>query len=259
MKIYLDNNLIAYARGGKHKKLNEIIEEKKQAGHVFVFSPAHLEEIAVSEKRTCVSVDTINTDLDFITELCGNHSIRPIDKDSVLFDTEYPRECYQRVLELYHYNDLAEELEQAIMDNFHDNPAGDPKETNNQDPVQLFSHIINKELLLKCLMTNKSITQLEAISCLKNDDYEVVINRFFALQLSVGYLANWLEEIGYFRESRKKARSRMHDVSHIIYAAYSDLLVSNDTKLVKKALVIYSILGIKTNVVPMEKFIEQKS
>jgi hypothetical protein len=258
MKIYLDHNLIVYIRNSEDVLLIKLINELKESGSVFLFSPAHLEELAVSEKRSCASAEIINHDLDFLTRICGNHSIRPVDRFSVVFDTEYPRECYNRVVDSYEINDLAEAINQIVIDDAHDNPAGNPKEINNSDPVELFSNIINKELLLRALMEMGDITQLEAISCIQSQNYNVVVNRFCARQSAISYLSDWLEKIGYYRESRNKSRSRMHDVSHIIYGSYSDLIVSNDGKFIKKASSVYGILGLNTNVVSMNDFLEHK-
>jgi len=258
MRIYLDYNIIICIKNEKNPNLNEVVMQKKESGHIFVFSPAHLEELAVSEKRSNSCFNVVNSDLNFMTEFFENHSIIPRVKNFVEFDGEYPRDCYKRVVCNYDSNDIAELLAESSMNDAHDRPAGDPKEINNCDPVQFFSDVKFKEKILYSLKVEKIINQDEAISCLKNDNYELIINRFCVLQYLVSYFADCLEKIGYFRESRKpfRSRSRMHDVSHIIYGAYSDIFVSNDIKLIKKASAIYSALEIKTKVVSGKDFIK---
>lgn len=60
--------------------------------------------------------------------------------------------------------------------------------------------------------------------------------------------------MGYHREAKDKSRSRLHDVSHIIYAAYCDTFVTADRRLAKKAQAIYSVLGVSTLVVLAKEF-----
>jgi hypothetical protein len=66
---------------------------------------------------------------------------------------------------------------------------------------------------------------------------------------------NYFEEIRYKPDAAKKSRSRMHDVSHAIYAAHSDYFVTNDGNFASKALVAYTYLGVPTQVVYYLKFI----
>ena len=127
-------------------------------------------------------------------------------------------------------------MEKEFFIDVHKNSTSDPKEMNNYNPAELFCEtLINKELLLRSLIKNNLISQQEALECLQSGSYKILHNRFCVLEHSFNYIANWLEMIGYYRESEDKSRSRLHDVSHIIYASYSDLFVSNDKKLIKKA------------------------
>ncbi|MGB8841213.1 MAG: hypothetical protein WCC64_09060 [Aliidongia sp.] len=258
MRIYFDHNLLVNLRCNKFDGLIEKVNSDKKNGHVFVFSPAHLEEIAVSNRRSSASLDIIQRDIGFLTGLCGNNSIRPI-KGRIFFDTEYPQECYDRVIENYQDNDEAENIDRDIIYAAHDNPGGDPKIVNNHDPINIFySNIVYQEILLKKLLDEKIITKSEAIDCLSQWPHKILRDRFSALAATVNLIGNWLEKIGYYRENREKSRSRLHDVSHIIYGRYSDFFVSEDQKLIKKSQAIYKILEIPTKVISICEFIEME-
>lgn len=256
MKIYLDHNLVVYLRNNSSSELSEKIDNHKKLGSDILYSPAHLEEIAVSQMRNNVEKETVDKDIDFLTALCGKNSIRPISREEVVIYTEYPRDCYERVISQYHKNDQAESMEKEFFIDVHKNSTSDPKEMNNYNPAELFCEtLINKELLLRSLIKNNLISQQEALECLQSGSYKILHNRFCVLEHSFNYIANWLEMIGYYRESEDKSRSRLHDVSHIIYASYSDLFVSNDKKLIKKAAAIYSILEVQTKVMAMGEYL----
>jgi len=78
------------------------------------------------------------------------------------------------------------------------------------------------------------------------------------LERTVEMAFNFLEEIRYRPEKVAKSRSRIHDVTHAIYAASADYLVSHDDKFLLKAKVVYSYFGIKTKVVSLDDFIGLK-
>lgn len=256
MKIYLDHNLIVYLRNNSSHRLSDAIEKFKKNDCDFIFSPAHIEEIAVSFMRHDASKEIVDNDLLFLTTLCNKNSLRPATRDKVLYGTEYPRDCYKRVIEHYKSNDFAEFFEKIVIKDANENPLGTPKEMNNIAPEEVFNHINYVEMLLLSLRNNGLMTQSEAIANLEAWPNLNIKDKFCALEHSVNLASNWLEKMGYYRENVKKSRSRLHDVSHIIYGRYANVFVSNDKKLLKKAKAIYSLLGISTSVLTIEEFIE---
>ena len=256
MKVYLDHNLIVYLRKDLSQELTEKIDKLKRNGCEFIFSPAHLEEVAVSFKRSGVSKEVVDSDIKFLTSLCHNNSLRPVTRDEVRYGTEYPKECYQRVISTYELNDIAETIDERVINDANKNPAGSPKEMNNLEPTKIFNHIHYIELTLLSLMNEGLITQSEATANLTKWPNLNLKDRFCVLAHSVNFAANMLEKMGYFREETKKARSRLHDVTHMVYGRYADIFVTNDTKLLKKTQAIYSLLGIPTLVLSMDEFIQ---
>ncbi|MEC5343181.1 hypothetical protein ABRZ24_11320 [Brenneria populi] len=261
MKIYLDHNIIIYLRNGNADELSRKIDDLKSNGNIFLFSPAHLEEIAVSYKRYNVNKKIIDRDISFLTDLCGNNSLRPNTRESVAVGTEYPIECFQRVIRYYDRNDEAEMIDREVIVDANDNPAGSPQEMNNILPEDVLEHAHYKERLLCSLVINKYISQEDSIKYFNSWHFDqsppkIIRDRFCVLEHSINLIANWLEKLGYYREKETKYRSRLHDVSHIIYGRYSDIFVSNDSKLVKKAQAIYAFLGVETKVMLMQQFLD---
>ncbi|MEH6479734.1 MULTISPECIES: hypothetical protein [Pseudoalteromonas] len=263
MKVYLDHNLIIYLRQSSNKQLDNKqlenkVKEMKENGFRFIFSPAHLEEIAVSAMRNKTKKNIIDADIKFLTNLCGTNSLRPRsrnDKD-IEFGKEYPIDCYKRVIEHYSSNDYAETVDKGIIERANDNPHSNPKKANNQNPKDVLSNITYISLILQSLMHHGLITQCEAIKKLQSSPHYNLTNKFCILEHSVNYAANLLEQLGYYREKTKKSRSRLHDVSHIIYGKYADIFVTNDTKLLKKTQAIYSLFDIDTKVLTKKEFIQ---
>ena len=72
--------------------------------------------------------------------------------------------------------------------------------------------------------------------------FEVIFNRF--------------ENFRYKPDAVKKARSRMHYISQAIYAAHADSFVTNDGGFSSKVRVVYSYLGVPTEVVDYLHFME---
>lgn len=256
VKIYFDHNVIVYLRNGSSEDTLLKVEAQKRAGCKFLFSPAHLEEIAVSQKRDGVGENIVDRDIDFLTDLCERNSIRPVSRERVELFTEFPRECYARVVDMYDRNDIAESMEKGFFSDVNEKFENNSKKINNLDPVSIFNETItNREMLLFSLRQAGLISQSEALECLQSWSFKTLNSKFAVREYMCNWLANWLEIIGYYREAESKSRSRMHDVSHIIYASYADVLVSNDAKLLKKTAAIYSILEMSTKVLKLDQYL----
>lgn len=263
MDFYLDYQLIVYLQNGENESLSKAVENLKLKGSRFLFSPAHLEEIAVSSKRGTANDDLITSKIDFLTTLCGSNSLRPVSKSKLEIYNELPICCYDRVIKDYHLNDLAESLEYDVINDANNNPAGDPLIVNNLRPEDLFYNMSYYEILLLTLMKRGLITVNEMrdslICLLERKERHVIMDRHDVLEMSINILANWLEKIGFYRENVKASRSRLHDVSHMIYGSYSDFFVTNDNKLLNKTRAVYSFLTIKTKILTMAEFIKEYS
>lgn len=258
LKLYFDYNVISYLRTGNLPKnisceiINKIDFIKENFS--IAFGPAHLEDIAVSEMR-CNDPDVAAKEIDFLTELAGRNSLRPITREKLkIFYDENPIDCYKRVVDNYDGNDIAEEIDRLVIEDANKNPMSNPKEMNNIPPEKVLrENEVYRQEISRGLVNEGIINNYELIESLewKFDDIK---DRFYIFEAYMNLAANLLEKIGYFREDEEKYRSRLHDVSHMIYAAYCDIFVSADRKMLNKTKAIYSMLDVPTKVMSFDEF-----
>lgn len=256
-RLYLDFNVISYLRSGLQPTLTAAFNQAAK-DQLVVFSPAHLEDIAASAMRDMTPPSITKAEIEFLAEIAGRNALRPIDRYLVVLYNESPQDCYARVVDQYDGNSLAEQIEAAVIADAHDQPAGSPKEMNNISPADILGNFVHRELIVSHLADEGVIDrdeQCEALSW----QFDDLKNRFSVFEAYVNLAANLLEKIGYYREAKDRSRARLHDVSHIIYAAYCDTFVTADRKLAKKAQAIYSLLGICTQVLSDKEFVTQLS
>ncbi|NTV70122.1 MAG: hypothetical protein HGA71_08260 [Azonexaceae bacterium] len=256
-RLYLDFNVISYLRSGLQPTLTAAFNQSAK-DQLVVFSPAHLEDIAASAMRDMTPQSITKAEIEFLAEIANRNALRPIDRNRVVLYSESPQDCYARVVDQYDGNDLAEQIEAAVIADAHDQPAGSPKAMNNISPADILGNIIYREKIVRSLVAEGVIDrdeQGEALSW----QFDDLKNRFSVFEAYVNLAANLLEKIGYYREAKDRSRARLHDVSHIIYAAYCDTFVTADRKLAKKAQAIYSLLGICTQVLSDKEFVTQPS
>jgi len=268
-KLYLDHNILIELMNNKINHNDLSINN-----HYIVYSPAHIEEIAVSEKRYNTSESIIKKDLDLISTLTENKIILPHHGEinncnhGTYIKFEHPKECYARVTKNYSIlNDYAETInENVLVTSKKNNFFGqEPSKINNILPEKILIKLLdetpinNKKMFIRYyndyinLIREEFDLKLEQIKTLtfSFSDFE---DNFFKISTIIEMLANLLESNGYHyeksrnHETLEKARSRMHDVSHIIYGSYVDRFIIGDKKLFQKTKAIYSYLNIKTEV-----------
>jgi len=252
--LYLDHNIISYLRKKEDVELNYRMKSAYESGWVVAFSPAHLEEIAVSEKQYDRSSDEVNEEISFLSTIAGRNSLSQLAEKSCEFYDESPDICYQRVVDKYDVNDVAEKINKGVIHDAHDNPWGCPKELNNLNPEDVLNNFIYKEEVIKMLMHHGMVSRDEVDEAFRWS-FSDLKDKFYVFSAYVEVAARIVEKKGYFRERRENYRSNLHDVSHIIYAAYCTVFVSSDKKLLKKARAIYSMLNIPTKVMTKSEFI----
>lgn len=259
-KLYLDYNVISYFRTRNFPKgvffeqenIIDILKEK----YSIPFSPAHLEDIAASKMRCNSSDQIIQDEIKFLTLLAENHSMRRVTMEKLqIYYDELPIDCYKRVVEQYYVNDWAGDVEKEVLSIAHKNENSSPIKINNTPSNKIL--IDYKERIISITLKNLASLNVNDIDIKKFLNFNEIKERFDAVEMYINVAANILEEIGYYREHREKYRSRMHDVSHIIYGAYCDIFVSEDKKIRKKAQAIYSSLNISTRVISLTELKEE--
>ena len=255
--IYLDYNVISYLRTGNFPKnispkLKEKVEFIKE-NYSIAFSPAHLEDIAASKIRCGTSDDVIRSEIEFLTSIAGRNSLRPITRETLkIYYDEYPIDCYHRVVSGYVGNDLIEPIEKKILEDARSNPLSEPKEMNNISPEDIFDQFRKKQI--SCSLYKQGYLSESEIEKSLNWTFDDIKDKFYIVEAYINLAANLLEKLGYYRESENKYRSRLHDVSHMIYGAYCDVFVSADKKMINKLKAIYSALNIPTEVLSLLDF-----
>ena len=100
-------------------------------------------------------------------------------------------------------------------------------------------------------MNNKKKAGLEDFKWPSISKSHAVLEHVFEI------LMNYLEEVRFRPEEVKKSRSRMHDVTHAIYATKAEIFVTGDDRFYHKIKVAYHYLNVLTKILSLEEFIKQ--
>ena len=264
-RIYLDYNLIAYYFDRSNNEFCEKFDLVKDFCD-FPYSPAHLEEIAVpimkqhkSEKPLEAVIQLGSDKLNNISSMTRNVELLPREGRSTILKREMPIDCLKRVIKYYHLNEPAEKNEEDFLIRCKDgDPSGVISNTVSNFPEDFLRNthfggkLENKlELDLMCAIEARKarITEFR---------WPFIGRTHQLLERTLELTFNFLEEIRFKPESVSKSRSRIHDVSHAIYATSADYFVSNDPKLIAKTKVVYNYFNIKTKAISLKEFIDMK-
>jgi hypothetical protein len=264
-KIYLDYNLVSYYFEKSHKPAYEKIELLKGFSD-FPYSPAHLEEIAVpimkchKDQAPLDSVLKLGSEkLHSLSKLTANLALRPQNEKRTIFIRENPIDCLKRVITYYDLNEDVERNEEAFLRKCKESdPTGERANRISNLPTNFLRETdFGKDLELRFYFDPSA-----AIAARKAKVTEFrwpyIARSHQLLERTLEMAFNFLEEIRYKPEKVSKSRSRIHDVSHAIYAASADYFVSRDEKLILKTQVVYNYFGIKTRVIHLDDFIDLK-
>lgn len=276
MKVYLDTNVISDCLYGRDQAVKEKVSSLLLDGIVFPFSPAHMEEIAViyreaEEEKTHLYVQD---HISFISRLSGNCGLMPSEREGVVLRQEHPQVCMDRVLDQCDATYFAESNEeflqsgrdqksyQAHMESLGAGNLGtavapfealrkhydiDKKVIGNIRPERIFD-----DPSVKCALEGE-----RRLSNLNDEElkYQSVINMHAKIERYVDFLLRFLEKVGFRPEPAGRHRSRMHDVSHAIYATAVDVFVIGDAKFRDKAKAVYHYLEVPVTIMSKEEFV----
>ena len=242
-KIYFDLNVIidymSYYKNNNVnyeaivQKINSIIGDQS---YRIYYSPAHIEEIAIIGRSIKEANKYIFQHFRAISKISKNNEILP-----GRYSVEYPKRCYERVKEYYYLTYYAECNEECKR----------KMNCNNQKIQELFVDSKLKENFLSYILSKKREQASELLNKTAVEDYHSFLEAGFE------FCFDFLEyELGYKKEKRNKTRSRMHDITHSIYASYTDIFVTNDQKLSEKAKIVYAIFDIKTKILVCNEFLK---
>ena len=264
--IYLNYNVFAYYHDNKDPRIRLRIDKLRDA-YRFCYSPAHLEDIGSSlmwnrgqnkAEAKKIAKHTINKAIT-ISKITEDLEIFPgTGCEPAKFIREFPARCLDRVLKHADRNYSLDPKERSMLEGF---KAQDPKgATSNvmaNMPVDFLCKPEYENPLLEKLKSSLSLAEKCARAGVTNYTWESISKSQEVMEHIFEVVFNHLEEIRYKPDAVKKSRSRMHDVSHAIYAAHADYFVTNDGGFSSKARVVYSYLGVPTEVVDYLHFMEQ--
>ncbi len=124
-------------------------------------------------------------------------------------------------------------------------------ELNNLSGADVFLHEgVQAVLKESCKQNNISFDAPSANTLM--DNHELLV-KYITIYINV------LDKVRYSSDKQNdvlKLRSSMHDVSHAIYGAVADILVTDDIRFAKRLYATYAFLGIPTRVLSSTEFIE---
>lgn len=261
--IYLDNNVLIHIKNNKKTDFAKRMFTLKEDEYIKVYGPAHLEELAGSQIVYNTDKKTIENDLQFIKKFTNCNELLPSQlsifkgvkyASKLQLVKEHPKVCYERVVEQFDKNKEAEFIEQRVMNDAHENSIGEPREVNNKKIEELFNKEHKKDIIKELLKAE--LIEESTVKDALNWKFDDIRNKFYLVESYINLAANLIEKIGYYREDNEieVVRSRLHDVTHMIYAAYCDVFICNDKKLRNKTKAIYSLLNIKTDVYSIKEY-----
>ncbi|SAL82225.1 hypothetical protein AWB68_06431 [Caballeronia choica] len=260
MKIYLDYNLFAYMYDETRLDLNAKVRALSDR-HMFPYSPAHMEEIAtaVMNAPTIETMDRLEAamrKIDSVSQISRNVELFPVSSGPMVLKEEQPLACFRRVVLHYDKNPIVEENEEQILAFF---KVGDPhgklanKVSNLADDFLLNSDH-GRDLQLKLLLDIDFSFRCKSHG-VKDFTWPEISGHFPVLERAIELAMNFLEQSRYRPEHISKSRSRMHDVTHCIYATGCDQFVTHDKRLNDKVRAVYRYFGVPTRVLTLEEFV----
>ena len=264
-KIYLDYNIFTYYFDGKHDGLREKIDQLKKH-YILSYSPAHMEEVAVLlmkhkpktkefDDAMLVTYEKIKS----IADLTDNFELLPNTEGPIIERREHPFECFKRVIKGYTANETIESLEEERLATLKetDKDGELSKKVSNLKEDFLSEEEYEHGLKLR-LYIDRILSLRLALEARKHGIKEYkwpdLSKSHRLLEDIIEITMNYIEEVRYKPEKISKSRSRMHDISHSIYATAADYFVSNDQRFVSKIKATYNYFGIPTKVMTLDQF-----
>jgi hypothetical protein len=263
--IYLDYNIFESYRVNDVEGLRAVVDGLKD-DHVLPYSPAHMEDLASSLAWRDFEEDEIKVALERCQERLQN--VIDISKMVEVFPgkehqptqivVEHPGACLVRVLEHFARNRFLDVRERLLLERIKaTDTKGERSSKISNLPVDFLSateyalQIQSKLEASRELMNNKKEAGLEDFKWPSISKSHAVLEHVFEI------LMNYLEEVRFRPEEVKKSRSRMHDVTHAIYATKADIFVTGDDRFYHKIKVAYHYLNVPTKILSLEEFIKQ--
>ena len=244
--VYFDTNV--FSEYVNNRSFYSLVNHSQSKLYTYVYSPYILEDGIKSDRIHFLH------DCNKLVELTDNKTVLAID-DTFLIKKEDVFNCAKRV-HLFRDYTQAQEEKNVYNKKFYEViflPMPNKKQNSeklNKDFFSFFQNDVSKNDELEDYM--KAILYHADNSL----DLSDIINssiKYENLQKVVDGLFQFFDYIGYaYDKDEKTLKSSIQDLEHVKSAIASDIFVTSDEKLYKRATVIYTLLGIKTKV--MKKY-----
>lgn len=248
-KIYLDYNIfVNYIKGFETYSNLEDFKDH----YSFFYGPPYLEEVA--NIKLTNKQEEIDRYIVGMNKLFEGNVFLPVSNGDIIAYKKDANEVYNNVISDLEATKFAESMEYQQMSAFKKMQkefSFNSAVMSNETPNQIFYHPKVQSYL--------DYINMHAIDFLI---FRLPIeNAYFYLsnhrktERLISALFNVLESIGYKGEKIKKTVSRLHDVSHAIYATKADIFVTCDARFAAKCQAVYEYAGVPTRVMSYEEFL----
>ncbi|MQT88035.1 hypothetical protein [Pseudomonas helleri] len=262
--IYLDYNLFESYRQNDLAGLRVAVDAIKDK-HILPYSPAHMEDLASSLMWKEHSETEIKSLMARSEERLEN--IIKISKMVEVFPApshqptqviqEHPGECLLRVLKHFDRNEFLEVRESNLLKGLKASDADGKRASQISNlPVDFLSSPEYDAAILERYAAEWELMQKKKEAGLENLKWPEISKSHEVLEHVFEVLMNYLEEIRFRPEDVKLSRSRMHDVTHSIYATKADYFITGDDRFYHKARAVYDYLGVPTKVLSRKEFLK---
>ncbi|MEX5571136.1 hypothetical protein Q1J55_25315 [Pseudomonas syringae] len=262
--IYLDYNLFESYRVDDVLGLRAAIDGIKDE-YTLPYSPAHLEDLASS----LMWKDHEEAEISPLMELSQDRLQNIIDISKMVellpapghqptqITEEHPGECLLRVLKHFDSNRWLDVRESDLLENLKATDAGGARSKRISNlPVNFLSSTEYDSEITYKYTSDLGLMKKQRDAGLTDLKWPEISKSHEVLEHVFEVLMNYLEEIRFRPEDTKKARSRMHDVTHAIYATKADYFITGDVRFHHKVSAVYDYLQVPTKVVALSDFLE---
>lgn len=279
--VYLDTNIQIKIKKDECflNKLEKFLQNNKMEKYIFPYSPAHLEDLALSSAIAGgeATEKMITRDLENISKISANQELLPSGGN-------LSEEDFEKIKSL---GDVSKKVMDIMQKNFYS--IGTPvmknlRELRNENPSECYKRVIDfydRNLIgvnptqhsvcssIKELSNCSKEERKREIELIKKEIYSILENNrmqfvqenlFFVLEILFEHYINRLDRIRHWEgkedinvEKKNRFISRTHDITHIIYASYCRYLITEDKVLHQKAKELFELFDLKTKVILVSK------
>lgn len=262
--IYLDYNLFESYLQDDVPGLREAVDAIKDK-HILPYSPAHLEDLASSlmwKEHSEAEIKRLmarsEDRLENIIKISKRVEVFPApNHQPTQVVREHPAECLLRVLKHFDRNEFLDVRESNLLKGLKESDAeGKLASQMSNLPVDFLSSPEYDAAISERYAAEPELIQKKNDAGLKNLKWPEISKSHEVLEHVFDVLMNYLEQIRFRPEKVKNSRSRIHDVTHSIYATKADYFITGDDRLYHKARAVYDYLGVPTKVLSTKEFVK---